>query len=86
MLKVVGLFRLHYKGQAQGTLGSLVATPSLLSRELISKDKTQKYCPSGIGYDWICLTKLCRDTKVPCCDREIPTKIKYVQHEGCNLS
>ena len=32
MLEVVGQFRLHYKGQAQGTLGSLVATPSLLSR------------------------------------------------------
>ena len=32
MLEVVGQFMLHYKGQAQGTLGSLVATPSLLSR------------------------------------------------------
>ena len=32
MLEVVGQFGLHYKGQAQGTLGSLVATPSLLSR------------------------------------------------------
>ena len=32
MLEAVGQFGLHYKGQAQGTLGSLVATPSLLSR------------------------------------------------------
>ena len=32
MLEVVGQSELHYKGQARGTLGSLVATPSLLSR------------------------------------------------------
>ena len=32
MLKVVGQFGLHYSGQTQGSLGSLVATPSLLSR------------------------------------------------------
>ena len=32
MLKVVGQFRLHYRGHVQGTLGILVATPSLLSR------------------------------------------------------
>ena len=32
MLEVVGQFRLHYRGQTQGALGSLVATPSLLSR------------------------------------------------------
>ena len=32
MLKTMGQFGLHYKGQAQGTLGSLVAKPSLLSR------------------------------------------------------
>ena len=31
MLEVVGQFELHYKGQAQGILESLVATPSLLS-------------------------------------------------------
>ena len=29
MLEAVGQFELHYKGQAQGTLGSLVAMPSL---------------------------------------------------------
>ena len=32
MLKIVGQFGLHYRDQAQGTLGSLLATPSLLSR------------------------------------------------------
>ena len=32
MLETVGQFRLRYSGQAQGTLGSLVATPSLLGR------------------------------------------------------
>ena len=37
MLKAVGQFALHYKGQAQGTLESLVATPSLLSRMIESK-------------------------------------------------
>ena len=31
MLEIVGQFRLHYREQAQGTLGSLVTTPSLLS-------------------------------------------------------
>ena len=31
MLEVVGQFGLHYKDQAQSVLGSLVATPSLLS-------------------------------------------------------
>ena len=32
MLETVGQFRLWYNEQAQGTLGSLVVTPSLLSR------------------------------------------------------
>ena len=32
MLEAMRQFRLHYKGQAQGNLGSLVAKPSLLSR------------------------------------------------------
>ena len=32
MLKIVGHFGLQYSDQAQGTLGILVATPSLLSR------------------------------------------------------
>ena len=37
MLKTVGQFRLQYSKQAQGTLGSLVATPSLLSRVIESQ-------------------------------------------------
>ena len=32
MLKVVGQFGLQYRDKAQGVLGSLAATPSLLSR------------------------------------------------------
>ena len=32
MLDAVGQFRLHYKDQARGTLGSLIVTSSLLSR------------------------------------------------------
>ena len=32
MLQTVGQFRLQYNEQAQGTLGSLMATPSLLSK------------------------------------------------------
>ena len=36
MLKTVGQFGLQYSKHAQGTLGSLVATPSLLSRVIES--------------------------------------------------
>ena len=36
MLKVVGQFRLHYKGQGQGNLGNLVVAPSLLRRVIES--------------------------------------------------
>ena len=36
MLEVVWKFELHYSGQSQGTLGSLVDTPSLLSRVIES--------------------------------------------------
>ena len=32
MLETMGQFGLYYRGQAQGTFESLVATPSLLSR------------------------------------------------------
>ena len=32
MLEIMGQFRLQYSDQAQGTLGSLVAMPSLLGR------------------------------------------------------
>ena len=37
MLETVGQFRLQYDEQAQGTLGSLMATPSLLSRVIESQ-------------------------------------------------
>ena len=36
MLEIMGQFGLQYNDQAQGTLGSLVATPSLLSRVIES--------------------------------------------------
>ena len=36
MLETMGQFGLHYNEQAQGTLGNLVATPSLLSRVIES--------------------------------------------------
>ena len=37
MLETVGEFELQYSKQAEGTLGSLVATPSLLSRVIESQ-------------------------------------------------
>ena len=37
ILEIVGQFRLQYHEQAQGTLGSLVATSSLLSRVIESQ-------------------------------------------------
>ena len=46
MLETVGQFGLQYNEQNQGTLGSLVATPSLLSRVIVSiRDRVQ----SGTG-------------------------------------
>ena len=37
MLETMGQFRLQYSEQTQGTFGSLVATPSLLSRVIESQ-------------------------------------------------
>ena len=37
MLETVGQFRLQYDEQAQGTLGSMMATPSLLNRVIESQ-------------------------------------------------
>ena len=37
MLETVGQFRLQYDEQAQGTLGSMIATPSLLRRVIKSQ-------------------------------------------------
>ena len=42
MLETVGQFRLQYNEQAQGTLGSLMATPSLLSRVIESQGQDVK--------------------------------------------
>ena len=39
MIETVGQFRLQYRDQAQGILGSLVATPSLMSRVIESQGK-----------------------------------------------
>ena len=37
MLETVGQFRLQYSDQAQGALGSLLASPSLLNRVIESQ-------------------------------------------------
>ena len=37
MLEAMGQFGLHYRDQAHGVLGSLVATPSLLSKVIESQ-------------------------------------------------
>ena len=42
MLETVGQFRLQYSDQAQGALGSLVATPSLLSKVIESQGQDAK--------------------------------------------
>ena len=42
MLEIVGQFGLQYNEQAQGTLGSLVATPSLLSKVIESKGQDEE--------------------------------------------
>ena len=42
MLEIVGQLRLQYNDHAQGALGSLVATPSLLSRVIESQGKNTK--------------------------------------------
>ena len=55
MLETVGQFRLQYSEQAKDTLGSLVATPSLLSRVIESQGQDAKIVSirdrvqSGIG-------------------------------------
>ena len=42
MLETVGQFRLQYREQTQGTLGSLVATPSLLSKVISPRGRTRR--------------------------------------------
>ena len=56
MLKTVGQFRLQYNEQTQGTLGSLVATPSLLSRAIESQWQDTE-CPSKTGYSQVWVTR-----------------------------
>ena len=60
MLKTVGQFGLQYHEKAQGTLGSLVVTPSLLSRVIESQGQGEEIMSirdrvqSGIGDEgWI---------------------------------
>ena len=42
MIEVIGQFGLQYKDQAQGVLGSLAGTPSLLSRVIESQGQNAK--------------------------------------------
>ena len=49
MLKIMGYFKLHHGGQAQDTLGSLVATPSLLSRAIESQGQNKDIVHQGSG-------------------------------------
>ena len=42
MLEIVGQFGLQYSEQTHGTLGSLVATPFLLSIVIESSGRTQR--------------------------------------------
>ena len=50
MLEVVGQFGLRYSDQAQGSLGSLVAMPSLLSRVVESQRQDTKILSI---WDWV---------------------------------
>ena len=50
MLETVGQFGLQYSEQAQGTLGSLVATPSLLSRVIESQGQDAEIVSI---WDWV---------------------------------
>ena len=53
MLETVGQFRLQYRKKAQGTLGSLVATPSLLSRVIESQRQDGKIVSIRNGYSQV---------------------------------
>ena len=50
MLETVGQFALQYNDQAQGTLGSLVATPSLLGRVIELQGQDAKILSI---WDWV---------------------------------
>ena len=49
---------LHYRGQAQGTLGSLVATSSLLSRVIESQGQDKEMLSIKDRYGRIQVTKV----------------------------
>ena len=57
MLETVRQFKFQYSDQAQGTLGILVATPSLLSKVIESQGLTHRYCPLGTRYSHVRVTK-----------------------------
>ena len=50
ILETVGQFGLRYNDQAQGTLGSLVVTPSLLSRVIESQRHDTEILSIRTGY------------------------------------
>ena len=56
-LETMGQFGLQYRDQAQGTLGSLVATPSLLSRLLESQGQDAEISSIRTGYRQVRVTK-----------------------------
>ena len=64
MLETVGQFRLQYSDQAQGAPGSLVAMPSLPSRVIECKGRTQRYYPSRTEYSQVSVTKLKPSTQM----------------------
>ena len=64
MLEIVRQFGLQYIEQTQSTLGSLVATPSLLSGEIESSGRTQRKRPSGTEYSQVQVTRAGPSTRM----------------------
>ena len=57
MLETVGQFRLQCSDQAQGVLGSLIATPSLLSRVIESQGQEVEMSSIRAKYCQVRVTK-----------------------------
>ena len=57
MLETAGQFRLQYNEQAQGTLRSLMATPSLLNRVIESQGQDTELVSTGTEYNQVQRTK-----------------------------
>ena len=57
MLEVVRLFDLQYSDKAQGILGILVATPSLLSKVIESQGQDIEILLLGTRYNQVQVTK-----------------------------